>query len=270
MSVSTITWSPSVQWGSASGPASTWVEIPFGTTTVLLDGTAGIERRAGAIFDASLDQTLRFGLGGHLLDGPIVLAFTLRALFTRPVDFEGGGPDNRVEAFFVPEHLPVNFADGALAPLNRGDVSLGVLTLNLPAPFAAQTVDFVFTAELATQARALITSRAFWSGRFAVSVRAVGANTIRMSNGEPGGDPLLLVTIQESLFFSGLAGGPSGKVRAVRDGRFGMPALNTELVRDGDNPGLWVRPFDWDPEDPEQTYRPRPGEGTVDDKIPNP
>ena len=70
-------------------------------------------------------------------------------------------------------------------------------------------------------------------------------------------------------FFSGLAGGPTGGgIRAVRDGRFGMPAWNRDLIRDGDNPGLWVRSEDFDPEDEEQTYRPRPGEGTVDDGIP--
>ena len=46
-----------------------------------------------------------------------------------------------------------------------------------------------------------------------------------------------------------------------------MPALNTELVRDGDQPNLWVRPWDSDPFDEPNTYRPRPGEGTVDDEI---
>jgi hypothetical protein len=46
-----------------------------------------------------------------------------------------------------------------------------------------------------------------------------------------------------------------------------MPALSTELVRDGDNPSLWVRGHDVDPEDEVATYRRRSGEGSTDDGI---
>jgi hypothetical protein len=70
-------------------------------------------------------------------------------------------------------------------------------------------------------------------------------------------------------FFTGTLG-PSGPgQRSVRDGRFGMPALNTELVEDGYEPGLWVRPDDRDPEDEADSYVPRPTEGAVDDEVPS-
>lgn len=74
-------------------------------------------------------------------------------------------------------------------------------------------------------------------------------------------------------FFSGCAGpgwGVGGRVRAVRDHRFGMPILSNKLIRDGDNPGLWVRASDWDPEDPPNEYVPDPLEGVVDDEIGEP
>jgi hypothetical protein len=57
---------------------------------------------------------------------------------------------------------------------------------------------------------------------------------------------------------------PTGeRARGVRDQRFGMPALSTHLVQDGDQPGLWVNPEHSDPEDEfrESDYLPDPHEG---------
>jgi len=99
-------------------------------------------------------------------------------------------------------------------------------------------------------------------GRIAVAIHinATGLGLNRVDSAS--------LTMTWEPFFQGLIGGPhGGRHRFVRDARFGMPALNTELIRDGDQPSLWVRPGDSDPEDEPRRYRPRPGEGTVDDDI---
>jgi hypothetical protein len=269
VSPTNVTWgNPTAQWGSATEPGDVWATEPFSdAVTVLLDGTAGIDRRVGVIFDAALQQTFRFDASGNLLDGPILTGFTLRATYAAVTAFEGGGPDQRAELLLVPEAGPVDFASGTLAPLNRGELSLGSFTLPLGAFPDIQVVDFAFPTAGALLGRAHVTSRSQWRGRIALTLRSLGANTFRLHNGPT--NPMRLLTVQEP-FFQGLAGGPTGpRIRVVRDSRFGMPALNTELIRDGDQPNLWVRSSDWDPEDEPARYRPRPGEGTVDDDIPN-
>jgi len=275
VSVSTITWSPTFQWGASADPV--WVDVPIDPNNPPLAGTgASLNPQtipnsfAGVIFDANLDQTLRFATVGGLqriLEGPTLLALTLNLQFAGSI--LDGGPDNRVEVGLVPEGAPANYSN-ALLPWTRNEQSLGVFTLvGVPAfPGTAIPFQFVLSADAALLVRALCTSRANWTGRVAMSFRAAGANSVDLYNFV--GGEIAAVTSQESVFFSGLAGGPyGGRARVVRDARFAMPAMNTELVRDGDNPSLWVRPFDWDPDDPEQTYRPRPGEGTVDDSIPD-
>lgn len=251
-----VTWgNPTAQFGSADA-ADVWATLPFDAFSfVTLD--AALNLRAGVIFDAGL----RFDSSGHALDSPILTAFTLRAIY---LNF-GAFPAIQVEYFLLVDPEPADFASGALAPLNRGEVSLGTLDMTL-ALGNQTTVDFSFSAAQILQARAQITSRARWNGRFALAIRSNVAGPIFLQNNL--GSPLLLLTTQEP-FFAGLTGGPSGKVRAVRDGRYGMPAWNGELVSDGDQPGLFVRPWDFDPEDEEATYRPRPGEGSVDDPIPD-
>ena len=274
MSVSSITWSPTAQWGGSTG--AVWVDQAIAP---LLIGTGApcnpvLGFFAGAIFDANADQTLRFATVGGVarpLDPPILLS-PFRLDVTIGGSILDGGTDNRLEIGVVPDGSPADYANGATnVPWGRGESALETFTLaNVPA-FPLDPIPFSLTLGTAsvTLIRALVTSRGDWNGRLALSFRAAGANSFDLYNATPGAT-ISAVTSQESVFFSGLAGGPfGGKVRAVRDGRFAMPAMNTELVRDGDNPGLWVRPHDFDPEDPEQTYRPRPGEGSVDDQIPD-
>ena len=276
MSVSTITWSPTSQWGASV--AATWVDSPIDPNNppnpldgvgVPLSNATLPNAFAGMIFDANLDQVLRFttvrGLQ-RILDGPILLALRLNLQFAGSI--LDGGPDNQVEVGIVPDGAPANYSN-VLLPWSRGEQSLGIFPLaGLPAfPGTAIPYTFVLSAASVTLIRALVTSRANWTGRVAFSFRAAGANSVDLYNFV--GGEIAAVTSQESVWFSGIAGGPGGKVRAVRDGRYGMPAFSNELVRDGDDPGLFVRPFDSDSEDEEQTYRPRPGEGTVDDEIPD-
>lgn len=256
-----VTWgSPTAQFGSANA-ADVWGTVPFGDF-VFVTLIAALNLRAGVIFNGGPNQAFRFDAAGNLLDGPILTAFTLRATY---FNFAGLAPV-QVEAFLLVDPQPADFASGALAPLNRGEVSLGTLDMTIPAGNQV-TADLVFSAEEALLVRAQITSRARWNGRLALSIRVNSGQTLFLQNNT--GSPMQLLTTQEP-FFAGLVGGPpSGPARFVRDGRFGMPALATELVRDGDQPGMFVRSSDWDPDDPEQTYRPRPGEGTVGDGIPD-
>lgn len=275
MSVSSITWSPTVQWGGSAG--AVWgdgIIVPgpvLPGTGVICDPIQGFF--GGVVFDANTDQTLRFAtVGGvqRILDPPILLGFQLELQIDQAL--VNAGPDNRLEVGVVPDGSPADYANGDTnVPWGRGEQVLETFTLaNVPV-FPAPSIQFVLTFGTAsvTLLRALCTSRGDWNGRLALSFRAVGANAFEFQNFTPNG-LIAAVTSQESVFFSGLAGGATGpRVRAVRDHRFGLPAWNTQLVRDGDNPGLFVRPDDFDPDDPEQSYRPRPGEGTVDDEIGN-
>lgn len=273
MSVSSITWSPTAQWGGGVGAA--WGDgiivpgPPFPGTGANCNPVLNFF--AGIIFDANLSQTLRFAtVGGvqRILDPPILLSPFQLNIFIASALLDNG-PDNRIEVGFVPEPSPANYANGATSvPWGRGEIILETFTLTgLPIfPLPGIMFSFVLSAASTTLIRAHVTSRSNWDGRVAFSFRAAGANAFEIQNFTPNG-LAAAVTSQESIFFSGLAGGPPTRARAVRDGRYGMPALSTELIRDGDNPGLFVRPFDWDPEDKEATYRPRPGEGSIDDEI---
>ena len=123
--------------------------------------------------------------------------------------------------------------------------------------------DQTLTDAVAATVRALVTGRAHWNGRLAVILEPTSGGPAELHEMD---DVLWSVTLMQS--FTGLAGGPAGRgVRAVRDGRFGMGAFTGELQRDGDNPSLWVRGHDYDPEDEIANYRPKPGEGAVDDEV---
>jgi hypothetical protein len=220
----------------------------------------------GAIFDANVDQSLRFATvagDSRILDGPVLSTFLFH-LYTR-VFVITPGPWN-MEIGLVPDPQPEDFST-VLLPWERDEVSLGVLEIPGP-PLAdiAGVTQETLTLDAAL-IRAHVTSRSRWNGRVAFSFRIpVGSEDFQIRN-RPA-FPFEAVTTQDA-FFRGFRGGPSGaRQRFVRDSRYGMPALNTELVRDGDNSGLWVRPWDSDPEDEPARYRPRPGEGTVDDDIP--
>jgi hypothetical protein len=172
-----------------------------------------------------------------------------------------------VELGFVPEAAVTNYT-AVLLPWSRNEISLGTFDLGA-VPVLPDVLQVTLTPASVpfTEVRAHVTSRSTWSGRLALSIRQTSGSNLQLR--APDSSPVELLTTQE-LFFTGLAGGPTGpRIRAVRDGRFAMPAFNTELIRDGDQPNLWVRPSDWDPEDEPARYRPRPGEGTVDDDIPN-
>jgi hypothetical protein len=249
-----VTWEPPVQAGV--GTTAVWVNLA--TDLTMIQGTG---EEIGLIFDARNDQTLRFN-GDRILDPPTLLSATLSvtlsmpALSFLPVEIEIGA---------VPVPPPVNYSNTAL-PWSREEVSLGTFTLTTVATAPATTAVSLTLDRLVLAAQ--VTSRPWWNGRVALSVRVLTAgNRLLMKQGS--GFTIGLATTQEEKFFHGLIGGPSGpRQRYVRDGRFGMPALNTELLRDGDNPALFVRAHDWDPEDPEIEYRPRSGEATVDDGIP--
>ena len=66
---------------------------------------------------------------------------------------------------------------------------------------------------------------------------------------------------------NGWMGSPHGPHRGVRDDRYGTPARSDELVEDGFKEGIWVHPWDVDPDDPYEIDRPtNPLEGVVDNK----
>ncbi len=265
MSPSPVTWSPPVQWGVATG--GLWSEITPHDTTGDLSILEGTSNRAGLVFDATTDQTLRFqtvGSRSYILDGPIVVTCPLRLHVTR---VGGSVSPWAVEVGMVPEAVPDPYSNTAL-PWGRGEVSLGVFDLGV-VPELPNTLQVTLALD-ALLVRARCTSQEGWTGRVALSIRQSGSGgVVRLKNG-PSYAVEALTTQQD--WWNGCAGpgwGVRGRVRAVRDGRFGLPALSTQLRRDGDNPGLWVRGTDWDPEDPSTQYVPDPKEGVVDDEIPN-
>jgi len=260
---STVQWTPSQRGNSIGG---VWGDAPAGFGSFLAIGGA---QTVGLVFDATTAQNLNFAtVGGQtrILDGPILTGFTL----SFSLGILGGGSGATactIEIGVVPEADAANYAFTTLIPFSRNEEILGSFALGLvPELPTILDVSLVFNTAQVTQIRSLVTSRSGWSGKLALSIRLTIGNALEIQ--EPSAHPITLDTTQE-IFFNGLIGGPSGpRQRYVRDARFGMPALNTELIRDGDQPSLFVRTHDWDEEDPEQEYRPKSGEGTVDDGIP--
>jgi len=256
----TVTWSPTVQFGT--GDAFN-VFTQFGVITLGAFGITG-----GLLFDAGASQSLRFAtVGGQsrILDGPVV--DTLSFVCDVNTTVLGGDNTALVEFGLVADPQPANYVTG-LAPWFRNEISLGNYTVTCVLDPAQATQTITMSSDAMALIRAHATSSARWNGRLALSMRRVSG--LFPFFRDTGLNVQASAQTTQERFFSGLAGGPAGKVRAVRDGRFGMPAMSTELMRDGDQPSLWVRDFDVDPEDPDATYRPKPGEGTTDDEIPNP
>lgn len=258
----TITWS-TIQWGNALG--ANWVN---GTAMGLVDNFTG----GGGIFSAANSQTLQTASVNNMIvvvEGPLLLGMTLQMDANHNLGF---GAAVVLEVGLVPDPRPVAYSDSFL-PWSRNEVSLGLFPFSTPQFPAFTPISIVLNGDAMLLVRALVTSRGYWNGTIAFSFRVpdtVVSTEIVLSDNGVAPNAAALVTTQSAVpFFSGLAGGPAGKVRAVRDGRFGMGVMSTELMRDGDQPSLWVRDFDVDPEDPDATYRPKPGEGTTDDEIPN-
>ncbi|MCI0408177.1 MAG: hypothetical protein L0191_06390, partial [Acidobacteria bacterium] len=223
----TITWgNPTAQFGNSNG--ALWQTRPFDALSIAPLSLAG-DNEAGVIFDAALQQTLRFDVLGNLLDSPILTAFTLRADYLR----FAGVANPQVEVLLVQDPRPADYSDAAL-PLERGEASLGIQTLALGGLGSITSQDFVFDAAGIMTARTQVVGRARWQGRFALTIAPRTVGSVLFLQNTPT-NPLRLFTVQEP-FFAGIVGGPAqGKTRVVRDYRYGMPAFREELVRDGDN-----------------------------------
>jgi hypothetical protein len=227
-----------------------WTDSSF-TSTMLLQ----VGQRIGFSFD--FDVTMDTSLTpARVLDPPILAsagaigAFSINAGFTTIFSFSRIG--DPTFAGFSASATPFDFT---LTSLSTGN-SIAIL-----AP-----VSLTLTAPQLLDLRSLVTGRASWAGfvGFVIEATSGGPGILDLSS------PLQWNSLETQLFFGGMRGGPyGGHVRSVRDGRYAMPALSTELVQDGDQTSLWVRPWDADPEDPETEYRPKPGEGSVDDEVPN-
>lgn len=248
----TVAWGNTVQWGTEE--AGVW------TTRAILDGVPviiGAGDTIGAIFEV---PELQFS-GSRVIDGPVVSGVTLKL----PVRGIPAQPDEEttVRLWVVPETAADDFGASDM-PLARGEVLLGTITFPTPGAIAPTLIDLEATDT--TELRAFVTSRSLWEGRVAFVIEYVSGDTFEIINGP---SAPMTVNAEQDLFFAGMTGGGDGKLRAVRDGRYGMPAFHTDLVQDGDQPGLYVKSFDVDPEDEEATYRPKPGEGTRTDEIPD-
>lgn len=251
-----LTWTVS-EWGSGSG--GVWTSTP----QMNLDAAGAVG--GGAIFLASSLRTTTIAGDMRSLDAPVLLTFVLSVDANRGV---AAPTPSVIEVGLVPDPQPANYSD-ALLPWTRNEVSLGSFTFTVSVTPLFDRVSLTLSSAAILSCRTLVMSRARWNGRVALSFRASTGPIRFWQNGVLGTSPAAITTT-DSPFFSGLAGGPyGGHVRAVRDSRFGMAAFHTELVPDGDQPSLYVRPFDVDPEDEEAKYRPRPGEGTRDDKVPD-
>ena len=261
MTTTSVTWTP-VQRGLFT--AGIWADAPdgFGVFTAVGD-------TAGFVFDAATGQTLRFAMVGsqqRILEGPLIMDWTLNF---RVGTLLGPGPSAcAFELAYVPQAAAENYTT-ALPPFGRSEISLETFSVGV-VPNLPNTIPVSISpnASQMSDLRALVTSRAAWSGRLALSLRQTLGNPLEIV--APSVSPVTLVTAQDLVFFSGLIGGPIGPgVRVVRDGRFAMPAFSNQLVSDGDQHGLFVRAGDWDPEDETASYRPRPGEGSINDEVPD-
>jgi hypothetical protein len=106
-------------------------------------------------------------------------------------------------------------------------------------------------------ALAQLFSDVLWNGRLQLVVGILGSCTVSA----------VTLTGRSVPFWTGTPslGDPGSRRRAVLDDRYGMPAFSDTLVEDGFLEGRWVRPDDWDPEDPEADYPGNSQEGEVDD-----
>lgn len=257
MTLSTVNWgNPTVQWGHETGGVWTTLNFQDGVFA-----TCDANSRVGFILSC---PGLQFNSTGRPLDNPVVVNVTLRL----PVLAFPLITDPRViELWFQPGTTTPNFGPGSL-PLSRGEESLGLFTFIANNALNPEYSDVVLTNANTLRIRAFTTSRALWDGRLAFVLESQTIDGgFMLSNGPS--LPLLASVTQEQAF-SGLVGygREHGRVRAVRDTRFGIPTLSNKLVRDGDRPGLWVFPTDRDEKDPVRTYRPSPREGSRDDEVP--
>lgn len=236
------------QNGSSIG--GVWTEFPLGGfITVQVGGFVGlvynVQLTGGSPFTLTTETVPR-GIDPPIWIGGGTVTFVGQGFF--------GGD---LSIYLVPEPSPDLFSSAnppatTSALLLQRTVVGSILGTSDPVTFTAAADDTI---------RSQATSRVTWTGRVALVLdwQIAGASTLGVSS---------LVASTFQTFWSGAMGGPSGpRRRFVRDHRYGMPALNNELVRDGDQPGLWVRPWDADPLDEPNTYRPRPDEGTVTDEI---
>ena len=270
----TVTTLQPIQTGFRPAAGSTWTEDPLPT------------RNSSSV--VVINSGFRFNLGATEKPIPRSLQFTFTLDATGSTVQDSGGFPAAV--VLVRKVSPVTpFANGGPLPPDRTGVPASLVVVGDDAPlgtsnwmFAAtlsspnlptgvpQTVtihpvnDVNFGRLSALQERGYTFpwGQADWTGHLHVAL------WLTVSAGPFTEVSAVSLTLDHEPFFSGLAGGPTGpRQRFVRDHRYGMPALNQELVRDGDQPGLWVRPWDRDSEDEPARYKPRPGEGTVDDDI---
>lgn len=233
--------------------AGIWTETPVGDfITVPLGGIIGlvysVQLTGGSPFRMTTETVPK------ALDPPIwaqtgTLTFNAHGLL--------GGD---MSIYLVPDPSPELFSSSNPPAVTN----VLLLQRTVVASLLGVNTDVNFTMSSDDLIRSYVTSSVYWTGRIGMVLdwQIGGASQLGVSS-------LVETTLQP--FFGGMAGGPyGGPVRSLRDGRFAMPAWSGKLVRDGDQPNLWVRPFDADPDDPEQEYRPRPGEGTVNDDVPNP
>jgi hypothetical protein len=196
---------------------------------------------------------------------PTSATLTLQASVRFPSpDFTG-----TIRASVVPDQTPAFYSGPALLPTLRSEL------------FLADSASFDFTAvevpveiELAAATLGAVVDKTGWNGLVAISLELVTDApssvilSIAAAEHATSQAPTLSITGFNPTF-TGLRGGPPGRARAVRDGRYGMGGFSDELVEDGEVPGLWVRPWDRDPREEEAEYKPSPREGVVDDEIPD-
>ena len=243
MSPTTITWTPPVQAGVAD--AGTWNDMLGSGSFVVSFGDA----HPGAfIFDASLFP-------------PSMQSTIVGLQFQLEVAHSSGSQVKALEFGYVPDPQPANYSD-SLLPWTRGEVNLGTFEVDLSAGPPPYT--FTIAQSLLAPLRSTVFARSFWNGRFAVSLRNPASSRYTVN----GDTAAAIVTVAAS--FTGLLDDPDGPgVRAVLDSRFGFGTFSTKLIRDGENPALFVRPWDRDPKDPRVEHRKKPGEGSRDDRTPD-
>lgn len=254
------------QFGTYSLNPDTWGEIapadvPAGDSQVVTNVTrCGIQFDITAFRDYTL-QTVNSEV--RIADTPVSSNVILTFNASRNVNATG-----LIEILLDSDPQAPVFADGSGPDVEDRSsmVSLGTVLLeDLPLFPTLQAYDIALDGDLM---RAHLLSKARWGGTIALAIRnAGGAGTIRIRNGLTD-TTAISMSMNQDAFFTGLLGDSQPYVRAVRDSRYGVATLSNKLVRDGNDPGLWVFERDRDPLDRPSEYIPDPREGVVDDEIP--
>lgn len=253
-------------------------------------GTPGLFGGTRALFEFDWELPISVSAEGFLQDPPVFSAASLVVFVQTPIVMGLSGVD--LEVYVANEPRAANQIKSGvqyhLGPMQSYGSRTSLLFRDyLKATDRPYNVTEVGTHEIPLSVAALNSvirddgGTAAWQGRLHLVVMvkdedasyfgpaatlASPTSSIRLSSAadvDPTRRPKL--DIQYTDYHTGWQGRAHGAFRGVRDSRYGAPAYTDRLVEDQFQRGLWVFPWDQDPDDPFERDRPlNPNEGVID------